>query len=485
MSRMSADDTTWLALDQGGHASRALLFDAGGRELGEARVPIATRRIGDDRVEHDPEELVTSLREAATQVLAAGAGRALPVATGLATQRSSIVCWDRRTGAALSPVLSWQDRRAAAALEPLREHADTVRRLSGLPLSAHYGASKIRWCVDHLPAVRDAARRGDLRVGPLATFLAGRLSGTAARVDPANGSRTQLWDAALADWSAELLELFGVSRDWLPDPGTTVQSGTAKPGALALDIVTGDQSAVPFAWGAPREDTLYINLGTGAFLQRPTGGRRAEPGGLLASVLYGDARETLYSLEGTINGAASAIDWLAAREGLDPGVAWSRWESRARKDRAAGPLLFLNGVSGLGSPWWRSDFASRFVGEGDSDADARFAALVASIAFLVRVNIDELRRAGPITRAIVTGGLAQSDGLLQLIADLSDIELLRPAQGEATALGLFGLLTRDRPREPAAALDARDTVRVSADPGSVRQAHAGFERWHEAMRRAL
>src|SRR5690606_37796858 len=121
----------------------------------------------------------------------------------------------------------------------------------------------------------------------------------------------------------------------------------------------------------PREDTLYINLGTGAFLQRPTGGRRAEPGGLLASVLYGDARETLYSLEGTINGAASAIDWLAAREGLDPGVAWSRWESRARKDRAAGPLLFLNGVSGLGSPWWRSDFASRFVGEGDSDADAR------------------------------------------------------------------------------------------------------------------
>lgn len=480
---MGTRETTWLALDQGGHASRALLFDAEGRELAEARVPIATRRIGDDRVEHDPEELVTSLRTAAAQALAGHGGRLPPVATGLATQRSSIVCWDRRSGAALSPVLSWQDRRAAAAIEPLRAEAHTVRRLSGLPLSAHYGASKMRWCVEHLPAVRDAARRGELRIGPLATFLAGRLAGTSAKVDPANGSRTQLWDAARGDWSPELLELFGIAREWLPDPGTTVQDGPAQPGALALAVVTGDQSAVPFAWGEPREDTLYVNLGTGAFLQRPTGARRAEPGGLLASVLFGDAQQTLYSLEGTVNGAASAIDWLAAREDLDVGAAWRRWESLDRVARAQPPLLFLNGITGLGSPWWRSDFASRFVGEGD--ADARFAAVVASIAWLVRANVDELRRAGPISRAIVTGGLAQSDGLLALLADLCGIDLLRPGQGEATALGVFGLLRRDQDRAAADPADAAGTVRVTADAAAARQAAAAFEHWHDAMRRAL
>lgn len=481
---MGADDTTWLALDQGGHASRALLFDARGAELAEVRVPIATRRSGEDRVEHDPEELVASLLAAATQVLAAHGGKP-PLATGLATQRSSIVCWDRKSGAALSPVLSWQDRRAADSLTALRDLEGTVRRISGLPLSAHYGASKIRWCVDHLPAVHEAAARGDLRAGPLATFLAGRLTGTAAKVDPANGSRTQLWDAQQGGWSEELLGLFGVARDWLPEPGTTVQDGAAVPGALALAVVTGDQSAVPFAWGAPREDTLYLNLGTGAFLQRPTGTRRAEPGGLLASVLFGDARETLYSLEGTVNGAASAIDWLAAHDGLQAGAAWERWERLDRATRAQPALLFLNGVSGLGSPWWRSDFASRFVGDGDGDSDARFAAVVASIACLVRVNCDALRRPGPISRAIVTGGLAQSPGLLQLIADLCGIELLRPAQGEATSLGVFGLLRRNDPRDAADPLAGAGTLRVTADPAGARAAQAGFARWLEAMQRAL
>lgn len=471
---------TWLALDQGGQGSRAILFDDEGRELAQARVPIATTRIGDDRVEHDPEEIVTSLRESVARALATRGDAPWPTAAGLATQRSSIVCWRRASGEALSPVISWQDRRAEAALVPLRAHEARVRHLSGLPLSAHYGATKIRWCVDHLPAVREAAARGELIVGPLATFLASRLIGRAAAVDPANASRTQLWDAERGAWSAELLALFGVERDWLPAPGlTTLDAPITEnlvPGTR-LSVVTGDQSAVPFAWGPPREDTLYLNLGTGAFLQRTTGTRRPEPGPLLGSVLYGDAASTLYSLEGTVNGAASALEWLAARDSLDLAAAWRRWEAITPAARAAPDLLFLNGISGLGSPYWRSHFESRFVGDGDGGA--RFAALVASIAYLVRENFNALRGAGPIARAIVTGGLSQSNGLVQLIADLCGIPLLRPKDSEATARGVFGLLIRARAPAPP------DGESQSFEPGATMQADAGHRRWRDAMLQAL
>lgn len=477
---MEHPSATWLALDQGGQASRAILFDSEGRELAAGRVPVATTRIGDDRVEHDPEEILASLLSAAAHALAGRGDAPWPRAAGLATQRSSIVCWRRGSGDALSPVLSWQDRRAAAALLPLRAREDEVRRLSGLPLSAHYGATKIRWCVEHLPAVRAAAGQDELVVGPLATFLAGRLIGRVAATDPANASRTQLWDAARGEWSPALLALFGVAGEWLPEPGWSMldvpMAGNSLSGTT-LSVVTGDQSAVPFAWGPPREDTLYLNLGTGAFLQRTTGTRRPDSGALLGSVLYGDARRTLYSLEGTVNGAASALEWLAAGERLDLDAEWRRWEAADRALRATPDLLFLNGVAGLGSPYWRSDFAPRFVGAGDSSA--RFAALVASIAYLVRENFDALRCSGPIARMIVTGGLARSDGLMQLIADLCGIFLLRPAQSEATARGVFGLLTQARASiSPTAAMQ-------TFEPECAAQAEAGFKHWRAAMHRAV
>ncbi len=63
----------------------------------------------------------------------------------------------------------------------------------------HYGASKIRWCLEHLPAVARAADAGELLAAPLASYLALQLGAArpgAARVDAANASRTLLFRLA-------------------------------------------------------------------------------------------------------------------------------------------------------------------------------------------------------------------------------------------------------------------------------------------------
>jgi glycerol kinase len=430
----------YLSIDQGGHASRAILFDAAGRKMDEAFAPVATQRDPHGHVEHDPEELIASLRAATDAVCGRVAPGSAIVAAGLATQRSSMVCWNRDTGAALSPVISWQDRRNAEWLRQLGARRDWIRAQTGLVLTPHYGASKMRWCLDHLPAVRAAANAGELAMGPLASYIVFRLLDARPFVaDPANASRTQLWDPSSRDWSAPLLELFGVPRAALPRCVTSrFDYGAIRTpaGVVPLTVVTGDQSAVPFAFGPLDPAAAYVNVGTGAFVQRAIRDRLPAAPKLLASVVWSDSAGVDYMLEGTVNGAGSALEWFAASEGVDVAPLMAALESGAD---ALDPPLFLNGIGGLGSPFWVSDFTSRFVGDGP--VEARLLAALESIAFLIRVNLDELAPHGPaLRRLVLAGGIASNRLFCQRLADVTGIEAWRSREPEATARGLAWLV---------------------------------------------
>lgn len=203
-----------LALDQGGQSSRALVFDARGAVLARAARGVGEARPAPQRVEQDPDELVRSLVEAAGEALGSlGARRGELVAAGLATQRSSLACWERASGRALAPVLSWQDTRAAEGLVRFEPDAEEIARRTGLRLSPHYGASKLAWCLEHLAAVRDARAAGTLAAGPLASFLAARLCAERpCLADAANATRTLLFDPERGDWDDWLLERFAIPR---------------------------------------------------------------------------------------------------------------------------------------------------------------------------------------------------------------------------------------------------------------------------------
>jgi glycerol kinase len=434
---LSGAGAEWLALDQGGHASRALVFDDSGCKLDQVVVPIATQRPAADQVEHDAEELVASLGACIREATARHPGI---VAAGLATQRSSMVCWERATGRALSPVLSWQDRRHATWLEQFAPRNAWIRAHTGLVLTPHYGASKMRWCLDHLPAVQAAADAGTLVMGPLASFLAYRLcTGRPLVADPANASRTQLWNPATGDWSPELLALFGVPQEVLPRCVTSrhdygALEAAARP--VPLVVVTGDQSAVPFASGPLDATAAYVNVGTGAFIQRAVRGHLPDAPRLLASVVWSDASGVDYMLEGTVNGGGAALDWFAAGEGVALEAAL---QELAAAPAPADPPLFLNTVAGLGSPYWSGALAPRFIGAGDRPA--RLRAVLESIAFLLAVNLGELQALGdPLQRLVLTGGLAANPVFVHALAAVTQLPLWASGEAEATARGLARLV---------------------------------------------
>ena len=439
-------DPLYLAIDQGTHASRAVVLDRRGRVLASGAQDIGLTRPQPDWAEQDGDEMVASIFTAATQALAGlGERRRDVIAAGLASQRSSCVCWNRGDGRPLSPVFSWQDRRAHLWLHQFEAHGVEVHRKTGLYLSAHYGASKLRWALDHLPAVRAACAAGTLCWGPQASFLVFRLlEEHPMYADPQCAARTQLWNLGTRDWDPELLALFGLPSGFLPKSVPTCHPyGTLRVGdaAIPLVAVNGDQSAAVFAFGWPQEDSAYINIGTSAFVQRAVSFDPGTVPRLLTGIILDDGLTTIYTVEGNVNGAGTALEWLRGELGIeDVASLLPRW-----LETAGEPPLFLNGIAGLGGPFWKPDFASRFVGEGEPWQKA--VAVVESIAFLLQANIEEMaKHVPPAARIRVSGGVSRIDGLCRRLASVSGLPVYRRDDPEATARGI-GYLAAGRPEE--------------------------------------
>ena len=480
----------YLAIDQGTHASRALVVDATGRIHATGSRDVSLSRPQADRVEQDGEEIVASIRDAASQAIAALGGDASRLAAaGLASQRASCVCWSRRDGEALSPIFSWQDRRAHAWIKSLEaQHGERVHRATGLYLSPHYGASKLRFALDHIPAVRAAHESGDLAWGPMASFLAHRLLRERPLLaDPQCAARTQLWNIETRDWDPALLALFGLPEGHLPRCTRTVTRwGTFEPGdaprappaegrrasgCVPLKAVNGDQSAAVFAFGWPETDSAYVNIGTSAFVQRVTESYAYVPR-QLTGIILDDGQRTLYTVEGNVNGAGAGLEWFGRTFGVDSMErALPEWIASAGEDIP----LFLNGIAGLGGPFWVAEFDSRFVGDGDVAHKA--VALIESIAFLLQANTDHMApHVGPMKRMRASGGLSRIDALCRMLASLSGVPVHRRDDPEASARGIAYLAAGYPPTWSTA---VREEIFQPVHDAALRER---YRRWREILR---
>ncbi len=343
-----------------------------------------------------------------------------------------------------------------------RARPPTCIEITGLPLSPHYGASKLRWCLDHLPEVRAAAAQSRLRAGPLASYLLHRLLTERPVVaDAANAARTLLWSPFERNWSGELLELFGIPRAILPRAvGTKARFGTLPAGGGMIPVVAcnGDQSVVPFAAGALDTRAAYVNLGTGAFVLRPTSkALRAAP--LMTSVIRADDINFDFVLEGSVNGAGAALSWFELHQGAAADRMLALLDDAPLADDEA--PFFLNGVAGLGSPFWNPDFESRFVGDGSELQQCR--AVLESVAFLIKANLDEMdRHLDTPSRLIASGGLAENRLLCRMLAALAGVPVDRASDREATSRGLAFLVAG----EPAGFRGTRDASGWIRNPTS-------------------
>lgn len=471
----AAHGTDYLVLDQGGHAGRASVYDDGGTLLAQAACPVATHRHGDGRVEQDAGEILASLVESIDEAIAAYRGDAADLcAAGLACQRSSVVCWHRGTGAPLTPVLSWQDTRAGAIFDEIEMDAPVIGAITGLPPVPHYGATKLAWCLRHDPAVKRAYEQGVLAWGPLASFLVYRLLEECPYVaNHTIAQRTLLFDIHDCDWSQPLLDAFGIPRRSLPRcvPDRS-QYGHLRAGDARVPFVVcaGDQNAVPFAFGTPASGDTCLNAGTGAFLFRMLAPGEQAGDGLLRTLVEDRSGARLFAAEGTVNGAGAAFDWLSEDAGGRE-VDWTRLDAMAPANDMP---MFINSVGDLGSPFWRTGIAPRFV-PADAPFDERVYAVAESIAFLVRANLE---RMPPVTRVKIAGGLSRSTLLCRMLAAVSGIEVERTADTGMTSRGVLALLS-------GGAASAGEPVVFNAETGLVALLDERYRKWRSLVDDAI
>lgn len=435
-----------LALDQGTTGSTALVVGQDGAVLGRGYREFSQHFPQPGWVEHDPEEIFRVSVEAMGEALAASGER--PVGLGIANQRETVVMWERSTLTPVGPAIVWQDRRTTDRCRELREAGiePMLRERTGLVADPYFSATKLEWLLRDAK-LRRRAGRGELAAGTVESWLVTKLTGGRVHVtDHTNASRTLLYGLRSRDWDPELLQLFNVPREVLPDvvrsAGVVERTDATHLGySLPIAGLAGDQQAALFGQGCVSTGLAKNTYGTGAFLLVLTGDRVPSPAqGLLATAACGPAGEPAYAVEGSVFVAGAAVQWL--RDGLGVISQAGETEAMARTVPDTGGVYFVPAFVGLGTPYWEPDARGTITGltRGTSRAHLARAALEAmaySSAELLAAITSAERLSVPALR--VDGGAAANDWLMQFQADILDIPVERPDLVETTAMGAAGL----------------------------------------------
>jgi glycerol kinase len=441
------------ALDQGTTSTRCILFDHDGGVVGRHQLEHRQIYPRPGWVEHDPleiwEKTAAVIRGAMTQ---AGIAADEIDSIGITNQRETTVVWDRKTGTPYANAIVWQDTRTDRICGELASDggADRLRPTTGLPISTYFSGPKIRWLLDEVPGLRDAAERGDALFGNIDTWLIWNLTGGpdggAHVTDVTNASRTLLFDLGRLDWDDASLSLLGVPPTMLPrvrpssDPDPYGSTRAAGPfgGAIPVCGDLGDQQAALFGqacFGAGEAKNTY---GTGCFLLLNTGPSAVpSSSGLLTTVAYRFSdRPAVYALEGSIAIAGALVQWLRDNVGIIDEA--SEVETLARSVEDNGGMYIVPAFSGLFAPHWRSDARGVMVGLTRFIHKGHIArAALEATAFQTKEVLDAMQKdSGVHLSALrVDGGMVANELLMQFQADLLGVPVVRPRVTETTSLG--------------------------------------------------
>lgn len=434
-----------LAIDQGTTSSRAILFDALGGIAGMGQKEFRQIYPQPGYVEHDAVQILQTTLYAMRQAVAsAGVSAGDIAAISITNQRETTVAWDAATGIPICNAIVWQCRRTAPECERLSSMGlgGYIKDVTGLLIDPYFSGTKMKWIMDNVPAARELANKGRLRMGTIDCWLSYSLTeGRAFVTDVSNASRTMLMDLKKQGWDETLLRELGIPRSALPEivecGGVIGMCGADVLGQeIPIAGMAGDQHAALFGQCCFQKGMAKNTYGTGCFVLMNTGEEPVRSQSLLTTVAWKLGGKTVYALEGSAFNAGSAIQWL--RDELEMIQTPQEADQLAETVEDTGGVSFVPAFTGLGAPYWDMYARGALLGVTRGTRRAHICrAVLESIALeswdLVRtmegesgVEMIELR---------VDGGASRSRFLMQYQADILDCQVRRPKCLETTALG--------------------------------------------------
>ncbi len=436
-----------LSVDQSTQGTKALLFSQRGELLSRADRP--HRQITDARgwVEHDPEEIYENTLKAIQDAVArAGADRGDLAVMGISNQRETSVCWDRSTGRPVCNAIVWQCARAAELCAGLEEkgYGERIQQKTGLPLSPYFPAAKLAWIFQNVEGAAERARRGELAVGTVDSWLVYRLTwGKRHQTDFSNASRTQLFNLRTLTWDPELLAIFGIVPQCMPeitdsdgDFGETDLGGWLD-NPIPIRGVLGDSHGALLGQGCLEPGMIKATYGTGSSIMMNIGESPAWSGeGVATSLAWKLRGKVNYVLEGNINYTGAVITWL--KDGLGLITSPGETEAMARQASPADGTYLVPAFSGLGAPYWDSRARAALTGMSRATGKNEIVrAALDCIAYQITDIVEAMRRSagGRIGELRVDGGPTRNAYLMQLQSDLLNIPVRVPDQEELSGMG--------------------------------------------------
>ncbi|RDY71643.1 glycerol kinase [Halobacillus trueperi] len=436
-----------LSIDQGTTSSRAILFDKTGKIVETAQKEFEQFFPKPGWVEHDANEIWTSVLACIADVLRKSDVSANQIAgIGITNQRETAVVWDKNTGKPIHKAVVWQSRQTEDICKELRAagHNDLFREKTGLLLDPYFSGTKVKWMLDNVEGAREKAENGDLLFGTIDTWLVYKLSGGKAHItDYSNASRTLMYNIYDLKWDEELLDILGVPASMLPEvkPSSEIYAHTVDYHFFGQEVpiagIAGDQQAALFGQGCFEKGMAKNTYGTGCFMLMNTGEEGvASEHGLLTTLAWGIDGKVEYALEGSIFVAGSAIQWL--RDGLHMIESAPETEALATSVESSDGVYMVPAFVGLGTPYWDSDARGAMFGMTRGTTKEHFVrATLESLAYQTKDVLDAMIADSEIDlKALrVDGGAVKNNFLMQFQSDILGVPVERPVVQETTALG--------------------------------------------------
>jgi glycerol kinase len=432
-----------LGIDQGTTQTTAVVVNERGEliEKNSAQLPARFPQAG--WVEQEPLDIVSSVREACAPLL----DKYDIAAAGFDNQGETFIVWDKDTGEPVTPAIVWQDTRGQSVCEELAPGVDQdrLRQKTGLLLDSYFSAPKLKWVFENVPDIRAQAHAGKLKFGTTETWVIWSLTNGKLHVtDPSTASRTLLFDMNCFEWDEELLSLFDVPRGMLPEVRPSaghignIDFGNGTP--LPLHALLVDQQAALFGQACFNAGEMKCSFGTGSFLLMNIGDQpRLSNNGLLTTVGWNFDGHTAYAFDGGIFVTGSAVQWLRDNLKVIPDAVSSNEAAHRSTDPG---VVVVPALQGLAAPHWRTDVRGAMFGLNRSTtSDDIVRATLDGIACRVYEVVTAMSQdAGQVPPHLkVDGGPSGNPYLMQMIADLLNLEVRVSAALEATAIGIANL----------------------------------------------
>jgi glycerol kinase len=459
----------YLVLDQGTSSSKIFLFDEEQNIIFSNRERHHLHRPQEHHVESNPIDILNACTKLISSAISYEKSKnGNIISMGMAVQRSTFLFWDKQNLKHYTQAISWQDSRSQEESNAFSKHADKIQEITGVPLSAHFGAAKYIHVTKHDSTLKQKAENGKLWFGPLSAYLTHSFTGTPA-LDESIAGRTLLMNLDKIAWDHELCSLFGVPMDCLPPLKPTVHNfGLVEIDdvQIPLNCVIGDQQGALIGQGGSTPGTLAMNFGTSGSVQFNTGSEPNRVSGLLSNVLFSDHARRNYLLEGTISASSSLFYWL--EEELNIPHEKMRWDKRCEKTATKG--ILIPGFTGIAAPYWVDGFKTVYHNLNDALDDDIIRAGMETIGFLVHDIFKSIIDKTKLKPNLITvsGGGARTP-LLQFIADLLQVKIGHTTLKDRTALGVFKLLRNSDSNYVADESVECDKIFTPQMPNSIRE----------------